>query len=136
MSFPRFKKSMVKSLDSYEEKEDEVIKEVSRRKGLWRPTPQAGPLSTLSPTDGGSDPGGGAKPAGGGPICLRGWFPSEDPEQYPHALIPGFPRSSISTTSSSKNSRTPLLSCVLELPSCLLGRPRPGRGGTRAGQHR
>ena len=25
----RFKKSMVKSLDSYEEKEDEVIKEVS-----------------------------------------------------------------------------------------------------------
>ncbi|XP_063111975.1 centrosomal AT-AC splicing factor isoform X4 [Cavia porcellus] len=85
--YARFKKSMVKSLDSYEEKEDEVIKEVSRRKGLWRPTPQAGPLSTLSPTDGGSDPGGGAKPAGGGPICLRGWFPSEDPEHLRQSQI-------------------------------------------------
>lgn len=34
----RFKKSMVKGLDSYEEKEDEVIKEVGR-KAFESPTP-------------------------------------------------------------------------------------------------
>lgn len=84
---------MVKGLDSYEEKEDEVVKEVSHRD----PAPcSCTHLSSLSPTDGSSYPSGGAEPAGGGSVRLRGWFPSEKPEQYPNPLIPASPRSSIS----------------------------------------
>uniref|UniRef100_A0A8C6RSA2 Centrosomal AT-AC splicing factor n=1 Tax=Nannospalax galili TaxID=1026970 RepID=A0A8C6RSA2_NANGA len=45
--YARFKKSMVKSLDSYEEKEDEVIKEV-RRKGLQKPEPEEGSSAPAS----------------------------------------------------------------------------------------
>jgi hypothetical protein len=53
----RFKKSMVKGLDSYEEKEDEVIKEVGR-KASERPCPITLSPSKhfLSSTDGSSDP--------------------------------------------------------------------------------
>lgn len=74
-------------------------------------------LSSLSPTDGSSDPWGGAQPAGGGSVCLRGWFPSEEPEQYPNPLIPASPRSNISPTSSSyENSWIPCFTCSAWIP--------------------
>lgn len=81
------------------------------------PPPHHFVLSSLSPTDGSSDPWGGAQPAGGGSVCLRGWFPSEEPDQYPNPLIPASPRSNISPTSSSyENSWTPCFICSAWIP--------------------
>lgn len=60
------------------------------------------PKHSLSHTDGSSDPGSRAESAGSGPICLRGLFPSADPEQYPNPLMPGFPWSSIPIVNSSQ----------------------------------
>lgn len=86
----------MKALDSYEEKEDEAIKEVGRKASEKELSPGSGAtLSILSPTDGSSDPGSRTESAGSGPICLRGWFPSADPEQYPNPLMPGFPWSTL-----------------------------------------
>lgn len=79
-------------------------------------------LSSLSPTDGSSDPWGGAQPAGGGSVRLRGWFPLEKPEQYPNPLIPASPRSKVSPLSSKKTHHPHGSPALLEFPYlCIRG---------------